>query len=465
MTSQPFPLDPTGSVLASRYELRALLGRGGMGRVYEAADLRLDRTVAVKILRAELAADRRFVARFHREARIAARLDDPRIVHVHDFGAADGHVFIVMEHVAGRTLARAASDEGPMDSPKAARIGADIATALAHAHARGVVHRDVAPGNVMLTPEGDVKVLDFGIARAARGSGQAASSSVHGTIAYAAPEVLAGADGDARVDVYGLGAVLYELLTGAPPFRGSEDHAIAQRLRVERPVPPRAWNPAIDKELDRVVVRCLRRTPTERHGDVDALARELRTIAQRAPSRTEPLHVLATAPIPRPVTTDPLPVVATSPATRSGPNRRRRRPVRVLTFLAAAATAAGALAVAIPGFVALSAGVQTTPRGPDPIPAPSGLEVIASCDGWMSTGVDLSWTPPQSADAIQVWRWDPGAEDFLLIGSVGPDATFVRDADLGVDVTYRYRLRAVRGPYVSPWSNEAEVGTPLLCVT
>jgi hypothetical protein len=315
----------------------------------------------------------------------------------------------------------------------------------------------------MITSDGGVKVLDFGIARAARGSEQAASSSVHGTIAYAAPEVLAGTEGDARVDVYGLGAVMYELLTGAPPFRGSEDHAIAQRLRVERPMPPRAWNPTIDEELDRVVVRCLRRSPAERHADVAALARELRAIAEHAPSRTEPLRVLATAPIPRPVTTDPLPLVATHPPVV--PDRRRRRPVRLLTYLAAAATAAGALAVAIPGFVALSAGVQATPKGPDPIPAPSGLAVTASCDGWMSTGVDLSWTPPRTADAIQVWRWDPGADDFALVGSLGPDVSFVRDADLGVDVTYRYRLRAVRGPYISPWSNEAEVGTPLLCVT
>ena len=471
------PHDPlTGTILASRYELRALLGAGGMGRVYEAADLRLDRTVAVKVLRAELGADRRFVARFHREARTAARLDDRRIVHVHDFGAADDRVFIVMEHVVGRTLARVLADEGRLDQRAAAGVAAEVAEALAHAHARGVVHRDIAPGNVMVVHDGAIKVLDFGIARAARGSGHAGSTTLHGTVAYAAPEVLTGADGDTRVDVYGLGAVLYELLTGAPPFRGSGAREIGQRLRVERPVPPRAWDPSIDPSLDRIVVRCLLRTPGARFADADTLAADLREVVARlpvAPVRPSAAAVSARASTARlpsvtarlPAVTPPMPVTSPLPAVGSVPARRKRRPGRTLALLAVTVMVAGALAVAIPGLAGLSAGVTTTPTGPDAIPAPSGLAVTASCDGWMATGIDLRWTPPSGADAVEIWRREPGREDFTLVGTVDPATTAVRDADLAIDVTYGYRLRADSGPYVSPWSNEAEVGTPLLCLT
>ena len=166
-----------GEVLASRYEIRALLGRGGMGEVYEAADLDLDRTVAVKVLRPELAADRRFLARFRREARTAARLGHPGIVAVHDIAESDGRAFIVMELVPGATLGDLVARGGAMDPVVAARLVADAADALAHAHDRGVVHRDVSPGNVMVTDVGSVKILDFGIARAVRGSGAARSGS------------------------------------------------------------------------------------------------------------------------------------------------------------------------------------------------------------------------------------------------------------------------------------------------
>jgi serine/threonine-protein kinase len=178
-----------GEVLASRYEIRALLGRGGMGEVYEAADRLLDRTVAVKVLRPELAADRRFLARFRREARTAARLGHPGIVAVHDIAESDGRVFIVMELVPGSTLGELVRRSGPMDPATAARLVADAADAIAHAHDRGVVHRDVSPGNVMVSPGEHVKILDFGIARAVRGSGAPRSGSdALGTLAYVAPE-------------------------------------------------------------------------------------------------------------------------------------------------------------------------------------------------------------------------------------------------------------------------------------
>ncbi len=229
----------TGIVLADRYELRGFLGRGGMGEVYEAVDRRLDRTVAVKVLRPEIGADRRFVARFQREARTAARLAHPGIVAVHDYGQDGDRVFLVLEHVPGRTLTEMVRRDGSPAPGRVAEIGAAVAEALAHAHARGVVHRDIAPSNVMVRDDGTVKVLDFGIAAAAISSGHGGSVTAHGTLAYAAPEVLAGLPSDQRVDVYGLGAVLYELLAGGSAVPGSRrrraapgrDAAFAPRAR------------------------------------------------------------------------------------------------------------------------------------------------------------------------------------------------------------------------------------------
>ncbi len=233
--STPAPL--LGTVLASRYEIRALLGRGGMGEVYEAVDRQLDRTVALKVLRPELAADRRFLVRFRREARTSARLSHPGIVAVHDVGEDEGRAFIVMEYVPGRTLGQIVRDEGAVAPARAARIGAAAADALAHAHDRGVVHRDVSPGNVMVTPDGEVKVLDFGIARAARGSARSGSPSAHGTVAYVAPEQARGEASDQRADVYALGAVLYELLTGRPPFEGATTVEVIRHVGERTPAP------------------------------------------------------------------------------------------------------------------------------------------------------------------------------------------------------------------------------------
>ena len=230
-----------GSSLVARYELRAVLGRGGMGEVYEAVDRQLNRTVAVKILRPELAADRRFPARFRREARTVAGLSHSGIVAVYDVGEDDGNTFIVMELVAGRTVGDLIESESPLDPGRVARIGMSAAQALAHAHSRGVVHRDVAPGNLMVTSGDEVKVLDFGIARAARGSARPGSGTTRGTVAYVAPEQLSGHTPDHRADIYGLGAVLYELAMGRAAFTGATADEVAERARTEYPIDQGCW--------------------------------------------------------------------------------------------------------------------------------------------------------------------------------------------------------------------------------
>ena len=272
-----------GSSLVARYELRAVLGRGGMGEVYEAVDRQLNRTVAVKILRPELAADRRFPARFRREARTVAGLSHPGIVAVYDVGEDDGNTFIVMELVAGRTVGDLIESESPLDPGRVARIGMSAAQALAHAHSRGVVHRDVAPGNLMVTSGDEVKVLDFGIARAARGSVRPSSGTTRGTVAYVAPEQLSGHTPDHRADIYGLGAVLYELATGRAPFTGATAEEVAERARAEIPIAPGVLA-GVPAGLSEAIQRCLAKDPADRPSDAGDARRAAVAGGPRLPS-------------------------------------------------------------------------------------------------------------------------------------------------------------------------------------
>jgi eukaryotic-like serine/threonine-protein kinase len=462
-----------GEVLADRYEIRALLGRGGMGEVYEAADHHLDRTVAVKVLRPELAADRRFLARFRREARTAARLGHPGIVAVHDIAESDGRAFIVMELVPGVTLGEHVRRSGAMDPAAAARLVADAADALAHAHDRGVVHRDVSPGNVMVTPAGDVKILDFGIARAVRGSGTTRSGSdALGTLAYVAPEQTDADGGDQRVDVYALGAVLYELLTGRPPFEGGSTREVADLVRREMPASVRTIRPEVPERLGDVVVRCLAKEPSTRYPTADRLATALRDAAADAPvaQRTATSRSIdaTTVPIPRSgAATSVLPARPTAelPAAAT-PVASRRRPGRAVAWIAAAAVVVGAIWVAAPSVAGLGGRVTPIVKGPKPLPVPSGVTATASCDGWLSTGVDVSWTPGGPSGGYEIFRRGTSEEAFALIARIDDwHATSFRDIDLGVDTGYAYRVRAVKGPRVGRFGPVAEADTPLLCLT
>ena len=467
-----------GDVLASRYEIRALLGRGGMGEVYEAADRHLDRTVALKVLRPELAADRRFLARFRREARTAARLGHPGIVVVYDIAESDGRAFIVMELVPGATLGQLVRAGGAMDPARAARLVASAAEALAHAHDRGVVHRDVSPGNVMVTPAGEVKILDFGIARAVRGSGAVRSGSdAHGTLSYVAPEQASGDGGDQRADVYALGAVLYELLTGRPPFEGGSTREVADLVRREPPVPVRSIRPGVPRALDDVVMRCLAKDPFTRYPTADRLARALRAAADEAEtapdlSTSSPVGI-TTAPISRAAArTEVLPRLASTAVIPSATTlvtpatTRPRRPGRMIAWIAAAAMVFGALWVAGPSLAGLGGSVAPTVKAPKPVPVPSGVVATATCDGWLSTGVDLAWTPGGPSGGYEIFRRGTSQRTFALIARIDDwRTTSYRDVDLGVDTGYTYRVRAVKGLRVSRFGAEAAADTPLLCLT
>jgi serine/threonine protein kinase len=279
-------MSTTPQILVGRYEVGRLLGAGGMAEVYEGHDRLLARRVAIKVLLAQYAHDPAFLARFRREAQAAASLSHPNIVAVFDTGAEDDTWFIVMEYVAGRTLKDVIRTEGALYWARAAEIAEDIASALSAAHARGVVHRDVKPGNVMLTTDGKVKVMDFGIARASAVPSITQTAAVVGTAQYIAPEQAQGLEVDARSDVYALGVCLYEMLTGQVPFTGPTPVAIAYRHVREDPTPPRMLNPDVPASLERVTLKAMAKRPEDRY----QTALEMRQDLERA--RTgQPLSV------------------------------------------------------------------------------------------------------------------------------------------------------------------------------
>ncbi|HEX6263626.1 MAG TPA: protein kinase [Actinomycetota bacterium] len=264
------------TVLADRYELEEPLGAGGMASVYRGTDRILDRTVAVKVLDRSLGRDPEFVERFRREARAAAGLTHPGTVAVYDSGEDGGRRFIVMELIDGETLADMLAREAPLDPKHAALLAADILEALAAAHDRGLVHRDVKPGNVLLTSEGEPKVTDFGIARAASSETLTVGSKVLGTAAYLSPEQARGRPVDARCDLYAMGCVLYEMLTAAPPFRGGSPISVATKQIHEDPRPlPSSVPPA----LAAVVMQALEKDPDDRFPDARSMAAAIRGAA------------------------------------------------------------------------------------------------------------------------------------------------------------------------------------------
>jgi eukaryotic-like serine/threonine-protein kinase len=266
-------------IFNGRYELHRRLGRGGMAEVYLARDQLLDRPVAVKVLFPALATDAGFVERFRREAQAAANLQHPNIVSVFDWGEANGTYFIVMEYVEGLTLAEQLRDEGRLHPDRAAEITADIAAALGFAHRNGVVHRDVKPGNVLITRDGGVKVADFGIARAISDSGDqnlTKTGSVMGTATYFSPEQARGAVVDPRSDLYSLGVVLYEMIIGHPPFSGDSAVAIAYKHVQENPVPPRRIDPNLPETLEAITLKTLAKNPANRYPSAQDLRADLR---------------------------------------------------------------------------------------------------------------------------------------------------------------------------------------------
>ena len=276
-------------VLGNRYEIGELLGRGGMAEVHLGRDARLGRTVAIKLLRTDLARDPTFQARFRREAQSAAGLNHPAIVAVYDTGEETvtdvaGNVvslpYIVMEHVDGRTLRELLSDGRTLDVDLALEVTSGVLSALEYSHRNGIVHRDIKPANVMLTPAGDIKVMDFGIARALADASSAMTQTqaVIGTAQYLSPEQARGEQVDIRSDLYSTGCLLFELLTGRPPFVADSPVAVAYQHVREVPKPPSTFNPAVPEDVDRIVLHSLSKERDERYQS----AAEFRTDVENA---------------------------------------------------------------------------------------------------------------------------------------------------------------------------------------
>jgi beta-lactam-binding protein with PASTA domain/predicted Ser/Thr protein kinase len=304
--------------LGGRYRVERELGRGGMAKVFLGTDTVLGRTVAVKVLAPQFADDDGFVQRFRREAQAAASIGHPHIVSVFDTGSDDGVHYIVMEYVEGRTLAEFLAGGGRILPDRAIDIAMDVCQALEAAHARGVIHRDIKPGNIMLNPRGEVKVTDFGIARVTTTADTVAqTAAILGTASYLSPEQAQGQPVDARSDLYSLGCVVYEMVTGRPPFLGDSPVAVASKQVLEQPVPPSKLNSDVTPDLDAVILRALAKNPANRYQSAEEMRADLERAKRGLPVDATPLLAAgATQVLDRP------PAQATQVLPPSEPERR-----------------------------------------------------------------------------------------------------------------------------------------------
>ncbi len=308
-------------VLGERYELLGPIGRGGMATIYRGRDTHMDRTVAIKVLREVYSTDPKFVTRFQREAKAASALQHPNIVQVYDYGQTDGNYFIVMELVEGTDLRRYLRSRGVLDVDRAIIIAHDVALGLGAAHRRSIVHRDVKPQNVLVGKGGSIKLTDFGIASVYKDINAerlTTTGMTLGTVQYYAPEQAQGEIVSPAADVYALGIVMYEMLTGRTPFDGDTPVAVAMQHIQDAPVPPRELNPGIPPSLEDIILRCLEKIPEMRLRDGSQLARALETLGEADNSEMATNQFLAQSSAPVPITFNTLPNSIPSRPSTSG---------------------------------------------------------------------------------------------------------------------------------------------------
>jgi serine/threonine-protein kinase len=427
----------TPQVLGERYEIGGVLGRGGMAEVHRGRDLRLGREVAVKVLRNDLARDPSSQVRFRREAQAAASLNHPAIVAVYDTGedrtTTGATPYIVMEYVEGETLRDVLRREGRMTPERAMSLTADICAALDFSHRNGIVHRDVKPGNVMITPQGTVKVMDFGIARAVSDSAATMTSTaaVIGTAQYLSPEQARGEGVDARSDVYSAGCLLYELVTGTPPFTGDSPVAVAYQHVREDPRTPSSLNPAISPELDAILLKAMSKNPANRYQSAADMGADLRRAA--AGQQVEATPVMSDAEKTTLITHGGQLGYDDEQWDDEDARRRRRRGV-VAAVVAAVLVVAGLVVL----VVVLNSGgdAETPPAAQVPVPAQLlGMSEEQARAAITSAGLVVGAVEPGTSTAAQKGtviaadptpgtQVDPGATVDLTVGA-GPDTLAV----------------------------------------
>jgi eukaryotic-like serine/threonine-protein kinase len=404
-----------GEVIAERYELEELVGSGGMSSVFRARDRLLERHVALKILHAHYAGDQETIERFRREARAVAQLSHPNIVTVIDRGQADDRQFIVFEYIDGQTLKEIVLERGPLPVRDAIELAIGVARGLAFAHANGIVHRDVKPQNVLLNGDGKPKVTDFGIARSLDVDGVTQTGTVLGTSHYIAPEQASGRPVDAQTDVYSLGAVLYELLTGEPPFDGESFVTVVLKHVHEQPPSVLERRTDCPVRLAGVVERALAKDPADRFPTMDAFAAELEAILV-ALERGDP----------ETASTLTVPARAVSARPRRAAGARRSQ----LPF-ALAAVGAVLLAAAVAGIVLTRGGGATKTHQGLP-PTSSALVPLRGISSYDPVGDERKHTPdaPKATDGSASTYWT--TQTYFNNGFDKPGVGLVLDA--GKDV-------------------------------
>ncbi len=408
------------TTVGGRYELGELLGRGGMAEVRKGTDSRLGRVVAVKRLRTDLASDSTFQARFRREAQSSASLNHPAIVAVYDTGeelATDGsdvaQPYIVMEYVAGRTLRDIVREGRKILPERALEITSGVLSALDYSHRAGIIHRDIKPGNVMLTPTGDVKVMDFGIARAMSDASSAMTqtAAVVGTAQYLSPEQARGETVDSRSDVYSTGCLLYELLTGRPPFVGDSPVAVAYQHVREPALPPSDHDTDLPPEIDAIVMKALAKRLEDRYQSAAAMRSDIeRYLAGRPVHAPAPATAVIAAVPPPPADTDPTAAVPPVPA--NDDDRGSRTGLLVALGLLLIVLIAGA-AYLLPGM--FESPVEQT-QVPNLIEMTENEARAAIGDAGLAVG-QVDFEPSDRFKNDQVISQDPNANQYVDPGS------------------------------------------------